>query len=213
MKIIWNTSLILGMLLLCGCNSQIDAVNQEMVQIRSQAPQQIEPAPTFSAVPSFKYAAQDLRSPFVPNSMANELKTHSSKAVQPNVHRKKQPLELYALEELYMKGHLYGHDQAHAVALLQTADGQLEQVRVGDYIGQHQGRIVKIGPNQIDLLELMDDGKGGFILRPRSLMLMPTPPSTQPAAPVEKLPQASTSPRQTEPTQQSSQAQTSDTTH
>lgn len=178
MKMIWISSLIVGSSVLLGCNSQIDAVNQEMAQIRSQAPAQVEPAPTFTAVPSFEYAAQSLRSPFVPSSVANELKMHASRPVQPNLHRKKHPLEDYALEELYMKGHLAGQDQTHAVALLQIPDGQLEQVRVGDYIGQHQGRIIKIQPTRIDLLELLDDGRGGFIQRPRSLMLMSALPAT-----------------------------------
>lgn len=188
MNIIWNSSLILGTLFLFGCDSQIDAVNQEMAQIRSQAPQRIEPAPTFSAVPSFEYSAQNLRSPFLPSSIAHELKMNASKPVQPNLQRKKHPLERYALEELYMKGSLVGHHSIHRIGLLQTPDGQLEQVHVGDYIGQHQGRIFRIGPTQIDLVELMDDGRGGFVQRPRSLMLIQAGAATHATAQAEAAP-------------------------
>lgn len=49
---------------LVGCDSRIDAVNQQMASIRSQPPLPIEPAPSFDAVPSFDYSAQQLRSPF-----------------------------------------------------------------------------------------------------------------------------------------------------
>ena len=40
-----------------GCDSRIDAVNQKMAEIRNQAPLPIEPAPIFTPVPLFNYAA------------------------------------------------------------------------------------------------------------------------------------------------------------
>ena len=51
-------------LVLVGCDSRIDAVNQQMADIRNQPPQAIEPAPVFTPVPRFNYAAHQLKSPF-----------------------------------------------------------------------------------------------------------------------------------------------------
>ena len=44
-----TSALTLGFLLL-GCDSRIDAVNQEMANIRNQPPLPIEPAPDFMPV-------------------------------------------------------------------------------------------------------------------------------------------------------------------
>ena len=57
----FSLSLMLG-LLLVGCDSRIDAVNEQMANIRNQPPLPIEPAPVFPPVPTFDYAAHQLKS-------------------------------------------------------------------------------------------------------------------------------------------------------
>ena len=158
-------------LLLVGCDSRIDAVNQEMANIRNQPPLPIEPAPVFNPVPSFNYSAQQLRSPFLPSSLANELKIMSGKRVYPNFSRQPQPLESYPLESLSLKGSMKGN-AGQIVGLIQTPDGEIERVQRGNYMGMNQGRIVEITPTRIDLLEIVPDGREGYIERPRSLVLI-----------------------------------------
>ncbi|EZQ12346.1 MULTISPECIES: pilus assembly protein PilP [unclassified Acinetobacter] len=154
-----------------GCDSRIDAVNQEMANIRSQPPLPIEPAPVFNPVPNFLYSAHQLRSPFLPNSLATELRIMSGKRVYPNFNRQPQPLESYALETLNFKGSLK-RNNGQILALIQTPDGEIERVQRGNYMGMNQGRIVKITPTQIDLIEIVSDGRDGYIERPRSLVLL-----------------------------------------
>lgn len=156
--------------LLVGCDSRIDAVNQKMAEIRNQPPLPIEPAPTFDPVPSFNYSAQQLRSPFLPSSLANELKIMSGKRVYPNFSRQQQPLESYALETLSFKGSM--KDNGKIVGLIQTPDKEVERVQTGNYVGMNQGRIISITPTRIDLLEIVPDGRDGYIERPRSLVLI-----------------------------------------
>ena len=157
--------------LLAGCESRIDVVNQSMAQIRSEPPLPIEPAPVFTPVPAFMYAAHQLKSPFMPTSIASELKIMAGKRVYPNFNRQQQPLESYALETLNMKGSL--RNQAGGIiALIQTPDGQIERVQRGNYMGLNQGRIVNITPTQIDLIEVIPDGREGYVERPRSLILI-----------------------------------------
>jgi type IV pilus assembly protein PilP len=158
-------------LLLVGCDSRIDAVNQEMANIRNQPPLPIEPAPDFTSTETFVYAAHQLKSPFLPSSLAAELKIMAGKRVYPNFNRQQQPLESYALETLNMKGSL--RNQAGGIiALIQTPDGQIERVQRGNYMGLNQGRIVNITPTQIDLIEVIPDGREGYVERPRSLILI-----------------------------------------
>lgn len=162
---------LMTLALMVGCDSRIDAVNQEMANIRSQAPLPIEPAPVFNPVPVFHYSAQQLRSPILPNSLANELKVMSGKRVYPNFARPPQPLESYPLETLSFKGSLVSKN-GQIIALINSPDGEIEKVQRGNYMGVNQGRITNITPTRIDLLEIVPDGRDGFIERPRSLVLL-----------------------------------------
>ena len=154
-----------------GCDSRIDAVNLKMAEIRSQAPQPIEPTPNFDPAPVFNYSALQQRSPFIQSSLAAELKLMAGKRVYPNFNRQPQPLESYALESLNMKGSMRGKSN-NTIALIQTPDAQIERVQVGSYLGMNQGRIIKISPTQIDLVEIVPDGREGYVERPRTLVLI-----------------------------------------
>jgi type IV pilus assembly protein PilP len=70
-----------------------------------------------------------------------------------------------------MKGSLL-NQAGKIMALIQTPDGQVERVQVGNYMGLNQGRIVKITPTQIDVVEIIPDGREGYVERPRSLILI-----------------------------------------
>ncbi|WP_166168591.1 pilus assembly protein PilP [Acinetobacter sp. SA01] len=165
-----SLSLMLG-LLLVGCDSRIDAVNEEMANIRNQPPLPIEPAPVFPPVPTFDYAAHQLKSPFLPSSLAAELKIMSGKRVYPNLSRQLQPLESYAIESLNMKGSMRSQS-GQILALIQTPDGEIERIQRGSYMGMNHGRVVNITPTQIDLVEIVPDGREGYVERPRSLVLI-----------------------------------------
>jgi type IV pilus assembly protein PilP len=166
----FSLSLMLG-LLLVGCDSRIDAVNEEMANIRNQPPLPIEPAPVFPPVPTFDYAAHQLKSPFLPSSLAAELKIMSGKRVYPNLSRQLQPLESYAIESLNMKGSIRSQS-GQILALIQTPDGEIERIQRGSYMGMNHGRVVNITPTQIDLVEIVPDGREGYVERPRSLVLI-----------------------------------------
>jgi len=171
MKLKQITFSIFACLILVGCDSRIDAVNQQMANIRNQPPKAIDPAPVFMPVPQFNYAAHQLKSPFLPSSLAAELKIMARKRVYPNFSRAPQPLESYALESLNMKGSIR-NNRGQLLALIQSPDQQIGQVQVGNYIGMNQGRITHIGPTQIDLVEIIPDGREGYVERPRTLVLI-----------------------------------------
>lgn len=156
---------------MAGCDSRIDDVNMQMAEIRSQQPLPIEPAPVFDSAPVFEYSAHQLRSPFMPSSLAEELKLMAGKRVYPNLSRQLQPLENYALESLSMKGSLKS-TKGKILALIQTPDQELERVQVGSYMGLNHGRVIKVTPSQVDLVEIIPDGRDGYVERPRSLVLI-----------------------------------------
>lgn len=169
-KIGFKFALISVAVALAGCESRTDQVQVKLQEIRNQAPLPIQPPPTFTPVPNYSYGGYQLKSPFIPTSLADELKVRAGKRVYPNLSRPLQPLESYALEELIMKGTM--RDAAgNIVALIKTPDGELEKVQKGSYMGQNHGRIITINPNQMELLEIVPDGQDGYIERPRTLVL------------------------------------------
>jgi type IV pilus assembly protein PilP len=171
MKNIKLASVLATVIILVGCDSRIDHVNQEMANIRNQPALPIEPAPDFVPVETFNYAAHQLKSPFLPSSLAAELKIMAGKRVYPNLSRQLQPLESYPLETLTMKGTL--KNQANQIlALIHTPDGEIERIQRGSYMGLNHGRVINISPTQIDLIEIIPDGREGYVERPRSLVLI-----------------------------------------
>jgi type IV pilus assembly protein PilP len=162
--------IIVGGLFLSGCSSQIDTANLEMKKIHDEPTLSIAPAPVFLPVPTFTYAAQGLRSPFLPSSLAEELKVMAGKHVMPDLSRPPQFLEQFALESLHMRGTIHNL-KGPLFALIEDPNGGVMRVQVGNYVGKNYGRIVGITPAQINIVEVVPDGKDGFVERPRSLIM------------------------------------------
>ena len=55
--------------------------------------------------------------------------------------------------------------------LVQTADGLIHRVVPGNYLGQNDGRIVAITDSEIELVEIISDGIGGYIERDAAISL------------------------------------------
>lgn len=158
-------------LLLTGCSSRLDIVNEQMQQIRSQPPQPVPPAPVFLPVPSFAYSAQQLRSPFMPPSLAMELSIAAGRQIMPDLSRPPQYLEQFPIESLIMKGTLR-RSNGSLYGLIQAPEGGVVRVEKGNYLGKNYGRIVDISPSQISVVEIVPNGREGFVERPRNLVMI-----------------------------------------
>lgn len=158
-------------LLLTGCSSRLDVVNEQMQQIRSQPPQPVPPAPVFLPIPSFAYSAQQLRSPFMPPSLAMELSIAAGRQIMPDLSRPPQYLEQFPIESLIMKGTLR-RSNGSLYGLIQAPEGGVVRVEKGNYLGKNYGRIVDISPSQISVVEIVPNGREGFVERPRNLVMI-----------------------------------------
>jgi type IV pilus assembly protein PilP len=49
--------------------------------------------------------------------------------------------------------------------LVQTSDGLIHRVIPGNYMGQNDGRIVVVSESEIELVEIISDGIGGYLER------------------------------------------------
>lgn len=156
--------------LLSGCADRIGLAEQAMQDIRASQAQDIEPTPKVSLVEDFVYSASSIRSPFLPPSLVNiQGPTTAIDGIRPDINRIKEPLEQYELAQLTFRGVVVS-PEGQEYALVQRPDGSVASVKVGNYIGLNDGRIVEITPTQINLIEIVPDSRAGFIERPQSLV-------------------------------------------
>ena len=153
-----------------GCTDRIGMVEQAMTDIRNQPAQPIEPPPKAELVEDFVYSASTQRSPFLPPSLVNvQGPATSIDGVRPDITRVKEPLEQYELSQLVFRGVVIS-PEGQQYALVQRPDGSVASVRVGNYLGLNDGRIVEITPTQINLIEIVPDSRAGFVEKPQSLV-------------------------------------------
>ena len=163
-------ALSIATLWLTGCTDRIGMAGQAMSEIRNSPSQPIEPPPKAELVEDFVYSASLIRSPFLPPSLMNVQGPNiPTDGVRPDITRTKEPLEQYEIAQLTFRGMIIS-PEGQQYALVQRPDGSVASVKVGDYLGLNDGRIVEITPTQINLIEIVPDSRAGFIERPQSLV-------------------------------------------
>lgn len=162
------TALILG-LSGCGTGNDHGDLQTYMTEVRARPQGTIEPLPKFQPYEAFTYGASGLRSPFQAPLRADQAsRQKGSKDIKPDDSRIRQFLEGFNIEMFELVGSL--SNQEGMFALVRGAGG-VHRIRIGDYLGRNHGRIVAINEAQIDVLEIVPDGEGGWLERPRSMTL------------------------------------------
>lgn len=155
---------------LVGCGDRVSLVEAEMQKIRSQPAQPIQPPPQPQKIEDFQYAASNVRNPFIPQSLLEmQARVANMPSVKPDTERPKQPLEGYELTELVYRGKVIAPD-GQQYGLVQTPDGLVRDVQVGDYMGKNYGRIVEITSTQINLIEIVEDTRLGYVEKSANLV-------------------------------------------
>ena len=158
--------------LLAGCDSSgQQEIQQWMQEQRASIKPQVEPK-RFTPQAYTQDAAID---PFSQQKLVVALKRDSQQAgsasaalLQPELSRRKEPLEAYPLDAMAMVGSLM--KQGLPVALVKV-DNLLYQVKPGNYLGQNYGRITKVTETEVVLRELVQDAAGEWIERTSTLQL------------------------------------------
>lgn len=164
-------------LALQGC-SQVGGTGdlQQYVQETQARPTgKIDPLPEFEPYESFLYRATSLRGPFQPLirvELAEEGETGPKNDLKPDFERPKEPLEAFKLEGLVMVGTIHMLDLGSLTALVRDANGEIHRVHKGNYIGRNYGEIMDVSETQIDIVEIVPNGRDGWMKRPRNLVLV-----------------------------------------
>ena len=166
-----RTAALALLLVLSGCSGTDEMIELQNYVLRTvtRPPSAIEPLPEFVSYEPFTYSAASLRSPFDLPVDINELMRARSDEVQPDPNRVPEMLERYNLGALTMMGTL--SRGARTWALIRDETGEISRVTIGNYMGRNHGRIISITDTQIDLVEIVPTGSGGWIERPQTVLL------------------------------------------
>lgn len=86
---------------------------------------------------------------------ARKVLSASASKLQPNMSRPKEPLESYPLESLKFVGSIEKVKLKYG--LIQTPDNNVQQVKVGNYLGQNFGMVMDINESGVVLKEIVQD--------------------------------------------------------
>jgi len=166
------TALACLVLTACG-GGNLDDIRQ-FVENSSQGMRgKVETLPEVKPYEPFAYNAFDLADPFKPRKI--DPGKGKEGGLQPDMTRRKEPLEMYPLENLKMVGFLQKEHMNYA--LIGTPEKDLHQVKVGNYLGQNFGIITdvvirNISDAEIKLTELVQDSSGNWTERQTNMVLI-----------------------------------------
>ena len=166
-----NVAVILAAALVLGaCGNDNDDLDQYINQIKARPGGRIEPLPEITPYEVFTYVAdaQGYRSPFVPDS-PQVTGGPGDGGTRPDPERSREFLESFPLDTLRMVGTMELGDVNYG--LIQTSDGLIHRVIPGNYMGQNDGRIIAIHDSEIQLIEIISDGIGGYLEREAAVSL------------------------------------------
>jgi type IV pilus assembly protein PilP len=162
------------LILAAGCTaSGEDELQLWMQQERNAIRPQVTPIPEPGRFEPQVYLSERMTEPFSAEKMASvsgslAATVINSKLLEPELNRRKQPLEAFPLDTMRMVGSLKREGQL--VALIKV-DSLLYQVRSGSYLGQNYGRVNQITETEITLREIVQDPSGEWTERPAALQL------------------------------------------
>jgi len=152
--------------LVTACSSADDELARFVEDTKREPGGRVEPLPEIKPYETFVYNAYEMRSPFMPSSPGAGA---GIGGVRPDQKRNREFLEQYSLDTLKMVGTLRLSGQMYG--LVETKDGLVHRVTIGNHIGQAEGKITEITPSRINVLEIVPDSLGGYMERPAALAL------------------------------------------
>ena len=162
-------------LVVSGCGSSgDDDLRQWMTDLRATTKPRVTPLTEPKQFLPEAYAMESGLEPFNSVKLTQALRRESTQSasnaalIAPEMARRKEPLEAYPLDVMAMVGSL---DKKGTPTALLKVDKLLYQVKVGNYLGQNYGKIIKISEGAIQLREIVQDATGDWVERMTSLDL------------------------------------------
>ncbi len=158
--------------LLAACGAELTELNDWMAQQKREVKPNVEPLTPPKKFDPQRYLTADAVDPFSSQKLAVALKRDErapSSLLAAELKRRKEPLEAYPLDTMTMVGSINKLGRPYA---LLRVDNLLYQVKVGDYLGQNYGRVVRVSETELVLREVVQDAAGEWIERNSTLQLV-----------------------------------------
>lgn len=160
--------------LLGGCGQDMGDLEAYALEVKARTSRNIDPIPQVKAFEPFLYEAHDRRDPFTPLLQSRDEQLAGGPGgnglVRPDFNRPREPLEEFTLDSLRMVGTIAM--QGKTFALVRAPDGVVHRVTSGDHMGQNYGKITAITETEMTMVEIIQDGFGGWIQRPATVALV-----------------------------------------
>jgi len=158
---------------MAGCSGNTEemiAMQNYVSGIVNRPPGRIEPLPEFVSYEAFTYSAAGMRGPFdIPLDITLLQRQQQGVEIRPDETRRREPLEQIAIGDLRMVGTL-SRDNVFWV-LIQDNNENIHWVTEGSYLGRNHGRVVASSETQLNIIEIVPSGAGGWIERPQVITL------------------------------------------
>ena len=151
---------------LAACSGQGD-LHDWVAQVKARKGLPLPALPVVKTFGTFIYQDQDRRDPFEPAPAQATAQTAAGP--HPDQDRPREPLEAFPLDSLKMVGTIGA--KGGIEALVKDPQGVIHQVHVGDYMGQNYGHVTQVTTSEVDVVELVPNGSGGWMERDASVAL------------------------------------------
>lgn len=128
----------------------------------------VEPLPEVKPYEPFTYDDFALIDPFSQKKLEIARVGHGG-GLQPDLDRRKEPLESFPLDGLQMVGTLRQGNVIYA--LIKAPNNSLYRITTGSYLGQNFGKVVEITDKMIKIKELVQDSTGDWTERTSTMQL------------------------------------------
>lgn len=162
-------------MVLAGCGpSGEDELRGWMAEQRANTKSNVQPLTEPKKFMPEPYTQDGAVEPFNQIKLTQALKRDSNQVasnaalIAPEMNRRKEPLEAFPLDSMAMVGSL---NKSETPTALVKVDNLIYQVKIGNYLGQNYGKVVRITENSIQLREMAQDATGDWIERSASLDL------------------------------------------
>ncbi|CAG1769975.1 hypothetical protein BAC2_00726 [uncultured bacterium] len=167
----WGVVLLAAMLALVGCSSEEgDDLDKFIKESGKEFRGKVDPLPEVTPFVPVEFNADGtLNDPFKPRQAQSD-KEKKGGGLQPDLNRPREAMEAYPLESLKYVGSLY--KAKLKFALVKAPDNAVNQLTIGNYLGQNLGMVVDITDNEIKIKEIVQDElSGDWVERAASLSL------------------------------------------
>ncbi len=159
-------TMVLAAALLTACERGTRDLEQWVAETLRTPGAEIDPIPPVTTPEIVSYVAFDLRDPFqrrVARAEEPVEEVAAGAALRPDPDRRREFLENFPLDTLRMVGTL--EIEGTNFALVRDNDNVVHRVSEGNHMGSNHGRVVRVGRDRVELVELIEDPRGGWMER------------------------------------------------